>query len=155
MALGRMYSMSFKDITVAAAQDFFELVAATSGVTILHGVYLAQDTLVGDANEDFHHVVIYTGATADGSGGSVGVEVPLSLGDSAATAVGRTNDTTESGTGTIVAKHMDSYNTRVGWQYLPPPEQRISWSANILSVTLLNTPTSLDMQGTLIWEELD
>ncbi len=149
--------MNFEAITVSVVQDFFELIAATSGVTILHGCYLGQDFLVGDANEDMHRVAIKTGAALDGSGGAVGVEVPMSLGDAAASAVGRTNDTTVASTGTIVEKHMDTYNVRVGWQYLPPPEQRITWSANRLAVELLLAPTTITtgMNGTLIWEELD
>lgn len=156
MALGRMYSMEFSDVAVAAAQDFFELTAATSGVTILHGCYLGQDSAVGDANEQMLQVVIQTGATTTGSGGAPGVEVPLSLGDAAATALGETNNTTEATAGTIVNKHSDSFNTRVGWQYLPPPEQRISFSANLLTVTLIVAPTSsIQMFGTLIWVELD
>lgn len=148
--------MEFNNITVSAVQDFFELIAATSGVTILHGCYLGQDFLVGDANEDMHRVAIKTGATTDGSGGAAGTEVPLSLGDAAATAVGRTNDTTVATMGTAVQKHSDTYNIRVGWQYLPPPEQRITWSANILAVELTLAPTTITtgMNGTLIWEEL-
>ena len=153
---GRMYSMAFKDVAVTAAQDFFELTAATSGVTILHGVYLSQTSDVGDAAEEILTVEISTGATSSGSGGATGVEVPLSLGDSAATAVGEVNNTTEAASGTIVVKHQDAFNIRVGWQYLPPPEQRISWSANILSVALITVPNdSITMSGTMIWEELD
>ncbi len=152
---GRMYTMNFEDVVVAAAQDFFALDFAGTGVMILHACYLGQSTLVGDANEEMHKVVIKTGATVDGSGGNPGVEVPSSLGSPAASAVGRINDDTIAGTGTIVEKHMDIYNIRVGWQYVPPPEQRITWSAERLVVGLLSTPTSVTMSGSIVWEELN
>ncbi len=152
-----MYSMSFKDVAIVAAQDFFELDAPTVGVGILHAVYLSQTSDVGDAAEEILTVEINTGATTVGSvGGGAGVEVPMTLGDAAATAVGWINFTTEASAGTIVAKHTDAFNVRVGWQYIPPPEQRITWSANFLAVALITIPAdSLTMSGTIIWEELD
>lgn len=154
--MGRMYKMSFEDVAVAAAQDLFQLKWIGPGVYVLHGLYLSQTSELGDAAEEMLLYKIQTGATADGSGGNSGVELPLgSLGDGAVTAIGRINDTTESSGGTIVDKHVDAFNIRTGLIYLPPPAQRISWSANRLAVALISVPTdSITMSGTIIWEEI-
>lgn len=161
--MGRIYSMVFEQVNVSADQDLFSLASPTKGVALLHAVYLSQTSDTGDSAEIMEEVVIETGARTVGSGGGVGAEIPLDDGDAAATCVGRINDTTPAvvGAGTIVVKHADSFNIRVGWQYIPVPEDRISWceiaagTAIYLVVNLQNNPASaITMSGTIVWEEI-
>ena len=157
--MGRMYSMSFDNLDVDTADatiDFFELIAPTVGVGILHSVRVAQVSQLGDANEEIIAWSIVTGNTSSGTGGATGVEVPLSLGDSAATAVGLTGSTTVASSGTEAIKHIDAFNLRVGLLYVPIPEERISWSANRLCVRMLDAVANdnTTVSGTILWEEI-
>ncbi len=158
--MGRMFTARFEGVTVAAAQDLFSLGSPTSGVGLLHAVFLGQETDVGDAAEILEIVRIVTGNTTVGSGGSAPTAVPLQLGDTPTVTV-RANDTTEVSAGTQVIKHSDIWNVRVGWQYIPTPETRIYFNELIagtktyLAVQLPNAPgSSIDMSGTIIFEEI-
>ncbi len=157
--MGRMYSMGFSNVTVANSEgdvDFFELIAPTSGVGVLHAVYISQNTETGDAAEEILRYQIVTGNTSSGTGGTTGVEVPLSLGDPAATAVGLTVSDAIAASGTEAIKHFDAFNIRVGLIYIPTPETRITWSANRLCVRLLEgVADDIDFSGTIYWEEID
>lgn len=161
--MGRMYTMSFTEVAVSAAQDLFSLASPTKGVAILHSVDLMQATDVGDAAEIIEEIVIETGARTVGSGGGAGTESPNDDGDAAATCVGRINDTTRAvaGGGTIVRKKTLGWNVRVPFEYHPTPEERKSWSELAagttihLVVAMLNAPASaITVSGTIEWEEI-
>jgi hypothetical protein len=158
-----MYTMSFTEVAVSAAQDLFSLASPTKGVAILHSVDLMQATDVGDAAEIIEEILIETGARTVGSGGSAGTESPVDDGDAAATCVGRINDTTRAvaGGGTIVRKHTGGWNVRVPFEYHPPPEELIPWGEIAagttihLVVAMLNAPASaITCSGTIKWEEI-
>ncbi len=158
--MGRMYSARFEGVAVSAAQDVFSLGSPTSGVGLLHSIFLGQDSDVGDAGEILEIVRIVTGNTTVGSGGSAPTAIPFQLGDTPTVTV-RANDTTEVSAGTQVIKHSDIWNVRVGWQYIPTPETRIYFNELIagtktfLAVQLPNAPASaITMSGTIIFEEI-
>jgi len=50
--MGRMYAVTFEAVAVTAAQDFFELTPADDKPLLIHGIYLAQSSDVGDANDE-------------------------------------------------------------------------------------------------------
>lgn len=158
--MGRMFTARFEGVSVTAAQDVFSLGSPTSGVGVLHAVYLSQTSDVGDSGEIIEEVRIVTGNTTVGSGGSAPTAIPLQLGD-APTVTVRANDTTEVTAGTQVIKFSDSWNVRVGWQYVPTPEMRIHFNELIagtttfLAVQLPNIPGSgITMTGTIVFEEI-
>ena len=49
--MGRMYAVSFENVTVSAAQDFFEVSPADDNPVLIHAVYLSQSSDTGDAAE--------------------------------------------------------------------------------------------------------
>ncbi len=158
--MGRMYSAVFEAVAVSAAQDLFSLGSPTSGIGVLYSIVLSQTSDVGDAAEIIEEIRIITGNTTVGSGGSAPTAVPRQLGDTPTVTV-RANDTTEVSAGTAVTKHSDSFNVRVGWQYIPTPEERIIFNELIagtktfLAVQLPNAPASaITMTGTITFEEV-
>ena len=158
--MGRMFSARFEAVGVSAAQDIFSLGSPSSGVGLLHSIVLAQTSDVGDAAEIIEEIRIVTGSETVGSGGTAPTAIPRQLGDVPTVTV-RANDTTEVSTGTPVIKHSDAFNVRVGWQYIPTPEERIYFNELIagtktfLAVQLPNIPGSaIDLTGTITWEEI-
>jgi hypothetical protein len=151
-----MYSLQFNNVAVTAAQDFFELVAATSRPIKIHAIFLAQTTDLGDAAEEILRVLLIRGHTTSGSGGSTPSSVPLRSGMAASVATAfEANNTTAATGGSPVTCHADAFNIRGGWVYVPTPECRIEVAGGErFVVNLPSAPAdSLTMSGTLIFEE--
>ncbi len=68
--MGLMFTARFEAVAVSAAQDVFSLGSPTSGIGLLHAVFLSQTSDVGDSGEIIEEVRIVTGNTTVGSGGS-------------------------------------------------------------------------------------
>ena len=156
--MGRMYAVSFENVTVSAAQDFFEVSPADDKPVLIHAVYLSQSSDTGDAAEELLRVTIKRGHTTSGSGGSAFTPVPLtSSAGAAAGAAAEINNTTIASAGTAAVLHAETFNVRAGWQYIPTPEARPGASqANTTIVVRLEAAPAdaLSMAGTLIFEEL-
>ena len=101
---GRMYSISFTDVSVSAAQDLINI-TATSGMAFkIHRIEGAQRTLTAWEAKPLKLVRFPATVTA-GSGGSTVTPVKLNNGDAAATVTAHANDTTAmttSGTSTVM-----------------------------------------------------
>lgn len=155
--MGRMYAVTFENVAVTAAQDFFEISPADDKPVLIHAIYLSQSTDVGDAAEEMLRVTIKRGHTTSGSGGSA--PTPAPLGSSAGAAAGFTaevNNTTIASAGTAVDLHAETFNIRAGLVYIPTPEARpgASQANTTLVVRLMAAPAdSLSMSGTMIVEE--
>jgi hypothetical protein len=127
----RMYVCTFDVTAATVAVDFFEFTPADDKPIVLHALYIAQTTEAGDAMEEMLPWSIQRGGSAmtTGSGG-VAATNGVVLGPSGATS-GFTfeamNTTAASFTGGVVV-HRDAFNVRVGLQYIPTPETRISCS---------------------------
>lgn len=152
-------SARFEDVAVTVAQDLFSLSSPTSGIAKLLSIFISQKSDVADAAEEILVVRIVTGNTTVGSGGSAPTAVPRSLGNTPTVTV-RANDTTEVSVGTQAIKHSDAFNIRVGWPYIPTPEERIVWNELIagtttfLAVQLITAPADeITMTGTITWDE--
>ena len=90
---GRMYSISFTDVSVSAAQDLINI-TATSGMAFkIHRIEGAQRTLTAWEAKPVKLVRFPATVTA-GSGGSAVTPARLNNGDAAATVTARSNDTT-------------------------------------------------------------
>ena len=158
--MGMMYSCPFEAVAVSAAQDFFELLAPSTGALILHSVRLGQSSDEGDAAAEMLDVSIVRGegSVTSGSGGSAGTEVPLQSGLAAAEAAVELNNTTNMlvGSGALILLLNDSFNVQVGWLYQPTPEERITVSpSDRLTIELVGAPAdALTMSGTITWEEI-
>ena len=149
--MGRIYSVSFTDVAVTAAQDFFQIEAVTVPA-IIHAAYLSQSTDVGDAAAEalslrFRRVTdALTNVTA---------EAQLDTGDAIALADLNVNDTTPLTTGAQTI-HPENWNIAMPFVYLPPPELRIVVPVgNVVTLNLITTPAdSITMSGVLYFEEV-
>ena len=154
--MGRTYAITFEAVAVTAAQDLVSVLPATQKPIVLHAVYVSQSTELGDAAEEQLRIAIVRGNTTVGSGGGAFTPLPLSPNDAAAGATARINDTTPASAGTAVNMHVETFNVRAGWIYLPTPECRIATkNAEFLCIRLLAAPAdSVTMGCTVLIEEL-
>lgn len=154
--MSRMYTVQFSGVAVTAQQDFFEIVAPSTGAIIVHAIELSQTTEFGDAQEEQLLIQLKSGQTTSGSGGSAPTPVPLAFGDSAAGFTAEANNTTKASAGTIVTHASWAWNVRGEFLKLFTPEMRpIVRASRRMTVELGTTPAdSITMNGTIWVEEL-
>jgi len=147
---GRIYSVSFTDVAVTAAQDLFQIEAVTVPVTLL-GCYISQNSDVADAAAE--NLTIRIRKVTDALT-NVSAEVKLDPRSAAALADLNVNDTTPLTTGAETV-HVECWNIALPWIWLPPPKLEIKISpSDAATVNLVSAPAdSLTMSGTLYWEE--
>jgi hypothetical protein len=154
--MSRLYSVSFAGVAVTAQQDFFELVAAAGRPIRPLAIYLSQSSEVGDAAEEGLSILIRSGQTTSGSGGSAPTPVPACFTDAAAGFSAETNNTTKASAGTIVTHHADNWIIRQPFQLILPDrlQQEIAGSRR-WTVELATTPAdSITISGTVYVEEI-
>lgn len=155
--MGRMYSVSFKDVAVTAVQDFFEISPADDHPCVIHALYIGQSSDAGDAMAEMLGITIERGNATSGSGGSSYTPSPMAPGLGAAGFTAEVNNTTQASSGTAVRLHADTFNVQVGYVYIPTPETRPSAGQGDVTLTVRlngNPADSLTMSGTLLVEEL-
>jgi hypothetical protein len=158
--MGMMYTAQFNGVAVTAQQDFFELLAPSDAVVIVHMVLLTQTTEAGDAQEEQLSILFKrgVGSVTSGSGGSTPTPAKTESGFAAAGSTVEANNTTKmaTGSGTITTLDADSWNVRADKTWLMPPELRIILSpGERLTVELGTTPAdSITMNGVIKFEEL-
>lgn len=154
--MSRVYTIQFNGVAVSAQQDFFEVVAASTKAVQLLEVHLSQTTELGDAQEEALLVLVKSGQTVSGSGGSSPTAVPLELGDAAFAGSCEVNNTTKANTGTIVTHFAWAWNIRVPLDIIFTPEcvKTLAPSAR-MTVELGTTPAdSITMSGYIVVREL-
>lgn len=151
----RTYTTSFSGVAVTVQQDFFELTAGTNTPIKIHAIYLSQSTEVGDAAEEGLSLLLKSGQTTSGSGGSAGTAVPQDVDDSASAASVETNNTTKASAGTIVTHFAWNWNVRLPFEHIFPPEMRPFFKgARRCTLELATTPAdSITVSGTIVWSE--
>lgn len=154
--MGRRYRVPFSAVAVTAQQDFFEIVSASTKVTRLLGFHLSQSTEVGDAAEEGLSVLVKSGATVSGSGGSSVTPVPVAKGDAAFAGTCEANNTTKANTGTIVTHLPVNWNIRVPLDVIFTPEMVIDLPpSERLTIELATTPAdSITISGYADIEEV-
>ncbi len=85
-----------------AQVDLCEIVAPATHVVRIHELYINQTTETGDAASEKLQILLKTGATTSGSGGSSVTAVPQMLGATAFGGTCEANNTTKATAGTIV-----------------------------------------------------
>lgn len=159
--MGRIYTATFKDIAVTAAQDLFEIAAPTDAVVVVHDWALTQKTEVGDAAEE---MLVLTanrgvGSVTSGSGGGVVTPQPVSDGDPAFGGIVERNNTTimAVGSGTLETDlEVMNWNVRVPFLRIYTPETRPVLSpGNRWTLELETAPAdSITMSGQITFEEI-
>lgn len=154
---GRVYTVEFEAVAVTAQVDFFELTPADDKPVDILGIFLAQSSDVGDAQDEMLRWRVIRGHTTSGSGGSAPTPTPLRPTQSAAGFTAETCNTTIASAGTTTNLHSDTFNVRAGLQlWLPDTCEWAASQANTtLVVRLMAAPAdSLTMSGTLYVREL-
>jgi hypothetical protein len=162
IGLGRLYSVTFVAVSVTAQQDLMYLKPAADKICVLERVIISANggaADAGDAQEELYDIeVIRVPATVTaGSGGGAFTPLAKSVNDAAAGATARINDTTKATTsGALQVVHADGMNSRVAFDYFPPPEHRdIIANAQALVVRLNTTPAdAILLNGTLLFREM-
>jgi hypothetical protein len=121
----RVYSAVFNQVAVTAAQDFFELLAATGKPIKILAIDLGQYTEVADAAEEAVSILLKRGVgVTSGSGGSTATPVPLDVDDTASGATVEINNTTKATGGTITTIASWAWNIRLPFCVVFEPERR-------------------------------
>lgn len=153
----RLYTIQFNAVAVTAQQDLFEIAVSSTRIIRLHELGLSQVSEVGDAQEEGLAILMKSGQTTTGSGGSAPTPVPLDFGDAAAaTTAVAVNNTTKATAGTIVTHYAWNWNLRVPFQYIWTPESRpIMRASRRMTIELATTPAdSITLSGYMVVEEL-
>lgn len=154
--MGRVYSLSFSDVAVSAAQDLLIAQASSSVPIAVHSVTLTQKTLTAWEAKNVRIRRVPATVTL-GSGGSTPTPRPLLKNDAAAGGTYHANDTTPAtSSGTIVDLHSEEWNFLNGFYYLPPPEDRpVIGVSEAVTVKLDTAPSAaMTCSGTIVFEEL-
>jgi hypothetical protein len=154
--MGRLYTVSFTDVAITAAQDLFGILATANMAFKVHGVELGQKSLTTWEAKSLKWVRNPATATV-GSGGSAATPRPIVPGDVAATVTARVNDTTNqttSGTQALIWSRDWEFLNGVFW--LPAPEQRpVIAPGQGFALQLVTAPSaSMTASGSVMIEEL-
>lgn len=158
--MGRFYSVPISAVaSPAAAFDAFEVLAASGKPFVLHEVCLGQTSDMGDAAAEALSVSIKkaTGSYTSGSGGSTATPAKHLTNDAAAGPTAETMNTTQAsaGSGALTTLRSEAVNLQAGYQYLPPPEQRVVFLPAEAVVVSVSAPAdAVTVSGVLVFEEL-
>lgn len=154
--MGRKYTVQFNAVAVTAQQDLFEVVAPSDATVIIHDFCVSQVSEVGDTAEEGLALLLKSGSTTSGSGGSAPTPVPIELGDAAFGGTTEVNNTTKATAGTIVTHGAWNWNIRVPFEKVFTPETRPVLSpSRRATLELATTPAdSITMSGWMTIEEI-
>ncbi len=97
--MGRIYTVTFKNVTISAAQDLVALKGSTGKLCELRRVWVKMNDTTLQTAQGLRLNVKYASATITlGSGGSTPTPRPVDAGDAAASFTCHVNDTTPSTT---------------------------------------------------------
>lgn len=153
---GRVYTVTFSAVSVAAAQDLFEVTPASNRPIEIVGIELGQTSDFGDAQDEGLQISFVRGHTTSGSGGTAATPGAMSPLDTAAGFAAEVNNTTIAATGTTVTLMTGVWNVRAGYINWFPEEARPSaTSTNTTLVVRQTAPAdAITMSGTLYVREL-
>lgn len=151
------YTVQFNGVAATVQQDLFEIVAHASKVLALIAFGLSQTTELGDAAEEQLSILVKSGQTTSGSGGTA--PTPVALDGANTVAAGFTaeaNNTTKASAGTIVTHYAYAWNVRGPLEIiLPEPLQIILPAARRMTIELASTPAdSITLNGYAVLQEL-
>lgn len=151
-----VYTVQFNGVAATAQQDLFELVAASGKPIVILGFSLSQSTEVGDSAEEALSILLKSGQTTSGSGGSAPTPVANDSTMAAAGFTAEANNTTKASAGTIVTHGAWNWNIRVPLDVLFTQEQQLVMAASRrCTLELATTPAdSITMSGVIWIQEL-
>jgi hypothetical protein len=157
------YGMQYTAVAVATAKtvesDIIEITAPADASVLVTSIYLSAPLTadMGDAQAESLKVQFIKGYTVSGSTG-VGAAItctPLQSGFAAQGSVVDTHNTTLANTGTPLTLHEDIYNSQIGYQWRPAPNEYIVLSPSQRLVVRVAAPAdSITIAGTLNFTEI-
>jgi hypothetical protein len=149
-----IFTAQFNAVSVSAQQDLLSIVAPTSQLVIIHEIGFSQTSKAGDANEVDWLLLIKSGQTVAGSGGTS--VTGRNFSGTAANSTCRANDTTKANSGTIITHYPDAWNIRVSYCKVWTPETRpILPPSRRMTFELATTPGSATTcNGYVVFQEL-
>lgn len=126
--MARAYTAQSNNVSVSAVQDLVSLQTTAGMVAEIDELAVGQVTAtsVGNLRCTFKR---FSGAYSIGSAGSSVTPRPHLFGDAAGVVTARANDTSQTSGGTSVTLDSDAINVLNGYNKLPAPEDR--WSFTI------------------------
>lgn len=151
-----VYTVQFNGVAVSAAQDLFELVAASGKPIVILGFTLSQTTELGDAAEEALSILLKSGQSTSGSGGSSPTPVANDSTMAAASFAAEANNTTKASSGTIVTHGSWAWNIRQPLDVLFTQEQQLVMAASRrCTLELVSAPAdSVTMSGVMWIQEI-
>lgn len=152
---GRLYTVSFSNVTLSAVQDLFLLIAGSGKGLGLHSIELGQITGVTVANLRLR-IRMHPVTVTNGSGGTAPTPQKTNNNDAAATFTARANDTTQSSSsGTTADMVATVVNTINGFVWYPPVPGRplVCPVSGAIAISLDTAPSSLVFNGSVTVEE--
>lgn len=153
---GRIYSVTFQNITLAAIQDLFLILPGATKIIGIQSVTLGQITNTSVQNLRVRGQYLPATVT-NGSGGATATPRPYDPGDVAATTTARINDTAQATTsGTQAEIFDDVWNTVNGFIWVPPVPGRVPLIglSGAFRLSLDTAPAAgMVSNGTVVFEE--
>jgi hypothetical protein len=152
----RLYTVQFSAVAVTAQQDLFEITAAADSIVAIHDIHLSQLTDVKDAEEEMLLILMKSGQTSSGTGGTTPTPGALEFQDSVFGGVTDVNNTTKASAGTIVTHAVWHWNVRIPFDVIFTPETRpILAPSRRWTIELGTTPAdSITMGGYVTFAEI-
>lgn len=150
-----VYAVTFENVVVSVAQDFFELLAGDDRPVKLLYVEIGNLTELGDTAEEELRISIVRGHTASGSGGAAATSGKMLPNNPAAGCSAETNNTTIASAGSPINLYAGAWNIRQPFIWDCADKRQIGVNgADLLVVRLLAAPAdAITMSGTLYYEE--
>lgn len=151
------YTVQFNGVAVTAAQDLFQIAAHATKQCVLLAWGVSQSTEEGDTAEEQLLILVKSGQTTTGSGGSA--PTPVSTDPVNAATVGFTaqaNNTTIATGGTILTHYAYNWNIRIPMDQVYTDQMQIIFGAGRrLTIELAEAPAdSVTLSGYAVIQEI-
>ena len=152
--MGAIFTAAFEDVSVTAAQDFFELLAGSANPCEIRRVRLSSGKLTSEAVRITINRI--TGSPTSGSGGSTPTIRKTSTTFGSATATVEANNTSRNSGGTKETLYNEEWNWIVPFEWVPQDDKGQSEipAGKYFTVGLEAAPgASTKVSGWIEWEE--
>lgn len=151
-----VYDIPISAVGATVAQDLWEITGHAARPFVLLGFSISQSSDFGDAQAENLQVLVKSGQTTSGSGGTAPTPSPTEPGGAAAGFTAEINNTTKASAGTIVTHDSRTLNVAVGLDVVYTQEQqKLMAAGRRLTIELVNAPAdSLTLNGTATVQEI-
>lgn len=151
----RNYTVTFDNVSVAAAQDLFQIKgAAGKTLRILRASVSCVDTTLPASQMLRLRAQFLPATVTDGSGGSTATPQPVDPGDAAASFTCKINNTTQAtSSGTASTVETNGFHIYSGYDYAFPKPVTVGPSESFTLGLMAAPAASVKLSGTCLVEE--